>query len=201
MCGYIHEGEQPPEKCPVCGADKSMFILVEDNTAPDGKRDEVTIDYASKGLSPKIPAIIYDLVTSQHLHPISVHFPNGVLPVTAIFTIIAIVFSSDLFRHAAMANTTMVFLSMPLVIFSGYVDWKIKFGGQLSRVFMIKMICAGVVSAISLGLAIWWLADPDIIKSGAGKKILLLLLVLVDLGAAGVAGFLGGKLVFGNNTE
>ena len=25
VCGYIHNGEEPPEKCPVCGADKSLF--------------------------------------------------------------------------------------------------------------------------------------------------------------------------------
>ena len=27
VCGYIHEGEDPPEKCPLCGAPKSKFIL------------------------------------------------------------------------------------------------------------------------------------------------------------------------------
>ena len=25
ICGYIHKGEQPPEKCPVCGANKTFF--------------------------------------------------------------------------------------------------------------------------------------------------------------------------------
>lgn len=25
VCGYIHEGEEPPEKCPVCNAPKSKF--------------------------------------------------------------------------------------------------------------------------------------------------------------------------------
>ena len=25
VCGYIHEGAEPPEKCPQCGADKSKF--------------------------------------------------------------------------------------------------------------------------------------------------------------------------------
>ena len=26
VCGYIHEGPEPPDECPVCGADKSQFI-------------------------------------------------------------------------------------------------------------------------------------------------------------------------------
>ncbi len=26
VCGYVHEGTEPPEKCPVCGAPKEKFI-------------------------------------------------------------------------------------------------------------------------------------------------------------------------------
>jgi len=29
VCGYIHEGEAPPDICPVCGAHKFQFILYE----------------------------------------------------------------------------------------------------------------------------------------------------------------------------
>lgn len=25
VCGYVHEGEEPPEVCPVCGAPKKDF--------------------------------------------------------------------------------------------------------------------------------------------------------------------------------
>jgi len=25
VCGYIHEGTEPPDECPVCGAPKEMF--------------------------------------------------------------------------------------------------------------------------------------------------------------------------------
>ena len=30
VCGYIHEGETPPEKCPICKAPASKFIKQED---------------------------------------------------------------------------------------------------------------------------------------------------------------------------
>ena len=30
VCGYIYEGEQPPEKCPQCGVPGSKFNKVED---------------------------------------------------------------------------------------------------------------------------------------------------------------------------
>ncbi|WP_423218584.1 rubredoxin-like domain-containing protein [Syntrophothermus lipocalidus] len=28
-CGYIHEGPEPPDICPVCGAPKNMFVPIE----------------------------------------------------------------------------------------------------------------------------------------------------------------------------
>ncbi len=30
ICGYIHEGDSPPETCPICGADASKFEEVAD---------------------------------------------------------------------------------------------------------------------------------------------------------------------------
>ncbi len=32
VCGYVHEGDNPPEKCPQCGVDGSKFKVVEENT-------------------------------------------------------------------------------------------------------------------------------------------------------------------------
>lgn len=26
VCGYIHEGDEPPEVCPICGAAKEEFV-------------------------------------------------------------------------------------------------------------------------------------------------------------------------------
>jgi rubrerythrin len=28
ICGYIHDGEQPPYRCPVCGAPAELFELL-----------------------------------------------------------------------------------------------------------------------------------------------------------------------------
>lgn len=33
VCGYLHEGEAPPEFCPKCGAPKSKFVLLDDEEA------------------------------------------------------------------------------------------------------------------------------------------------------------------------
>jgi len=33
VCGYIHEGDAPPEKCPQCGAPKEKFVLLADSSS------------------------------------------------------------------------------------------------------------------------------------------------------------------------
>ena len=30
ICGYVHEGEEPPDMCPVCDAPKDLFFLLKD---------------------------------------------------------------------------------------------------------------------------------------------------------------------------
>lgn len=33
VCGYIHDGDEAPERCPKCGAPKEKFALVEEDMA------------------------------------------------------------------------------------------------------------------------------------------------------------------------
>ena len=32
VCGYVHEGNEPPEKCPQCGVPGSKFTVMEEGT-------------------------------------------------------------------------------------------------------------------------------------------------------------------------
>ena len=52
VCGYIHIGEQAPEKCPQCGAPKEKFELKEDN-ADKSYADEHKIGVA-QGLDEEV---------------------------------------------------------------------------------------------------------------------------------------------------
>jgi rubrerythrin len=36
ICGYIHEGEQPPYQCPICGAPAKLFERLNDDDSPAG---------------------------------------------------------------------------------------------------------------------------------------------------------------------
>lgn len=205
LCGYIHTGDEPPEKCPVCGADKSKFILVEpaESEAPE---ESAEAPKTSSGPSPtetppgssrdRAVKMALDLMSKHHVHPISVHIPNGVLPVSVIFIFIAAVFNVENLALAAFYNMVFVLLSMPLVLFTGFNEWRLKYNQVKSGLFIAKIAAAGVVLATTLISVLWSAFDPLAALPGSSHRGLFLALHLVMLVAAGVSGFIGGKLVF-----
>ncbi|MBU0986379.1 MAG: rubredoxin [Proteobacteria bacterium] len=197
VCGYIHEGEEPPDTCPVCGADRSKFveIISEEPPAEDFDRPE-PLQPSSAPKSSRFYDVLTALMSKHHAHPVSVHIPNGVAPVAVIFLCLSIFFQLENFATASFYNMFFVALCMPLVLFSGYIDWKKRFGGNLTGLFIAKMICGALVSILSVILVVWRIIDPGVSLGAAPHRWMFLLGHLILLGAAITAGFLGGKLVF-----
>ncbi len=54
VCGYIHFGEEPPEKCPRCGAPKEKFVLLSEATVKEAKvnsnGEAYNVDYKAEVL-------------------------------------------------------------------------------------------------------------------------------------------------------
>jgi uncharacterized membrane protein len=212
VCGYVHQGEEPPEKCPVCGADKSLFEeIIEtpaDDAAAPGKTPPPdspepsagprTVDLGPEPTTPlgRVLHLVMGQMLKHHAHPISVHFPNGVLPVAFIFIVLSVLFESRAMETAAYCNLVFVVLALPVVLFSGYVEWQKRYKGFHSRQFMVKITCAVAVFALSLLVVIWWTVSPDILRVPSSGRTLFMLCNLAALAAAGIAGLIGGKLVF-----
>lgn len=194
VCGYIHEGIEPPEKCPICGADRTKFVEMPE---ADGQTAGNHTELPHNGKK-TIPRSVYALavlwMTRLHIHPISVHLPNGLLPVAVLFLLLSSFFQLPSLGVAAFYNLIVVVVAMPLVFFSGYIDWKSRYGGQLTGVFIAKMGCAISVFCLGLVLVVWRMVDPA--AADSGWRMMFLLLHLFILAAAGLAGYLGGKLVF-----
>lgn len=54
ICGYVHEGENPPEKCPQCGASSDKFVEVVDiNNLQFADEHRIGV---AKGLDAKVVA-------------------------------------------------------------------------------------------------------------------------------------------------
>jgi rubredoxin/uncharacterized membrane protein len=207
VCGYIHTGDEPPEKCPICGADRSEFIEVTESdeaqekkasqdtktSTPEPKQGPV-LDSSKPESRPY--GLITDLMIKHHIHPVSVHFPNGVVPVAVLFIFLAVFFQFTGLARASFYNMVVVVLSLPLVLFSGFNEWQKKYQSSLTSMFMIKIIAALVVTVVALIIVLWHLIDPNVINANSASKTGFLLLHLIMLAAAGIAGFIGGKLVF-----
>lgn len=215
VCGYIHEGPEPPDPCPVCGADKSFFEeVVEDGDAdpqtiiPAGDQEQVSAAPSPQGppaldLGPT-PATIFgrgfqfiiQQMLKHHAHPITVHIPNGVLPIAFIFIILAVITGSENLQTAAYFNMIFVVLTLPVVIITGYIEWKIRYKGFMTPRFATKIAAAGIVTVSAVIVVAWWYSDPNILLNPSPLKWVFIGLNLVGFGAAATAGLIGGKLVF-----
>jgi len=218
VCGYIHKGPEPPDKCPVCGADKSEF---EEIIEPSTGVGEVLQDGVGTGPVPETSAAkstpvsetrnsgtqaanfsgglfksIVGLMLKHHLHPISVHIPNGVLPVSVIFIVLGVFFEYSALQTAALYNMGFVVLTIPFVLFTGYIEWRNRYQSALTHLFIAKIIAAVVVSITSVIAVVWWILIPDVLQAGYPARWVFIALILIMLIAATVAGFIGGKLVF-----
>jgi len=235
VCGYIHEGEEPPDECPVCGADKSMFEEVteeepqvseaadtqkeaEGKSAAEKKPDaEAQSDEKTPGKEKPKPAakpdpraydlgpvpgtvqgraayILHQQMLKHHGHPMVVHIPNGVLPMAFIFMILTALFQVPGFCTAAFWSLAFVVITLPAVIYSGYIEWQKRYRGYPSDRIIKKIIAASVVAVSSVAALIWWIFDPDVLSSSLRWGFIFL--NLVTLAAAIIAGYIGGKYVF-----
>lgn len=201
ICGYIHTGAEPPETCPVCGADRSKFVLLEElvTTGNDVVQEPSPAVDTPSPQAPVAGAFLdryrrwIDIAIDNHAHPIAVHIPNGVVPVTVAMVLLAALFDWSTIGQASVYNMGFIFLSMPAVLFTGYLHWQYKFGGNMTDLFKWKIICGGIVFVLSFILFVWGVFYPE---SARDPGFFYLLLHIVMLGFAGVAGWLGGKLVF-----
>lgn len=206
VCGYIHEGEEPPEICPVCGADRSKFVEIVDEENDEKKSKIDPLEPETEAIVSDAPGTtleplskydrLYQLTVKHHIHPISVHIPNGVLPVSVFFILLAVIFKFTGLSQAAFYNLICVVFAMPVVLFSGVIVWQKKYNGVMTKLFLTKMICGGVVSLSAMILVIWYIVDPGVLTLTSAHLVAFLFVGMVMLGAAVTAGFLGGKLVF-----
>jgi rubredoxin/uncharacterized membrane protein len=205
VCKYIHEDDAPPEKCPICGVPASRFVLLEETGEPEAaprveKKEPLLVsEPAPEGPESKPgPDSFYEKLTRflvrHHTHPVMVHMPNGILPAVAVLFILGCLFDYSLFVKAGFINLVFVILALPLVLFSGILEWQIKYQAALTTIFKVKILAATLTTTSCMISVIWYLIDPDVLNSSKGWVFLLLNLGM--LASAGVAGHIGGKLVF-----
>lgn len=209
VCDYIHEGDEPPEVCPVCGADKSKFaeVVEEVKAAEPGQGPTAgataagvgadTAPNDKQGLPASLLAFANTQIVRHHLHPIMVHTPNGIIPMAVVFLFIAALFTAPLFDIASLYSLVFVLIAMPVVLYTGYVIWQKRYRGAMTHIFKLKIGAATVATVSLVILLIWRAAQPAVLTTPSFGRWFFLALAVIMLGAIGLAGHIGGKLVFG----
>ena len=208
VCKYIHRGDKPPEKCPVCGVDGSKFVEIDEASIPEKmpvrKKPGATFESGrSKTIKgERVPPLIKEtgfekiksLLVRHHAHPVSVHTPNGLLPAAVIFFFLAWIFDYALLSRVAFVNLICVIIALPFVIFTGILEWQKKYKGANTTIFKLKILAASLTSVSCAINFVWYLVNPDILSSP--KSWVFIFINLIMLASAGIAGHIGGKLVF-----
>ena len=164
------------------------------NTRPDPRAYD--LGEPPKGGAARLYYLLLDQMLKHHAHPVSVHIPNGVIPFSFIFILLFLITGWRPLETAAFVNMIFVLLTMPFVLFSGYIEWQKRYRGFLSKRFVQKIAYASAVAFFALVLVLWWIIDRDVLLPGAPGRWVFVCFHAVMLGAAVMAGLIGGKFIF-----
>lgn len=172
VCGYIHLGEEPPDSCPVCGADRTQFILLAAGESP-----------------PR-----HSLMATFTLHPVAAHFPAGLFPTAALFLAFYAVVGNPGFEAAAFWLIVTATAVVPVSLGSGLYDWQKHFGGRRAPIFLKKIGLAVALLVLSLLAAFLRYGHPELLTATGWQRGLFLLCLLGMLGCVMLLGHYGAIL-------
>jgi len=182
VCGYIHEGDEAPEVCPVCGADRSQFVLLREDLPTSARH--------TSRLPRGMPS------AALHLHPILVHFPNGLMPTVWLFLGLFFLTGRASFEEGAFWLVVVVFATTPLSLASGIYNWRTCYAGMHAPIFTQKIVLT-IALLLFGGVAMLLRSSlPGVWSQTIYYLCLAGMLVCVTL-----LGYLGGKLIFSNTAK
>ncbi len=202
VCGYIHEGEDPPRTCPLCSAPAAEFSPVNEEASKTAKTKTTAVPSGDTGDSQVLPGFVKNNRLLKFLaghfplfqfHPITAHFPNGLIPVSVFFLVLAILFDPSCVEMTAFYLLCAATVVAPFTVITGIYNWKTRYKGAVTSKFMFKLyggIIFTILGVITIG---WRLVNPEVVETTAG---LYLLVNLALLGLVGALGHIGGGLVF-----
>lgn len=174
VCGYIHEGAQPPEVCPVCGADRSLFVPIEEAQ----------------------PNLLADLAANFRLHSVVAHFPCGLVPTMALFLPLVFFFAPTGMETAIFWLLLVVVAVTPVTLASGLYAWQKHFDGRRAGIFIKKIALALTLLVLGALAILLRYGQAELLESGDWRRWLYLLCLAGMLACVALLGHYGSKLVF-----
>jgi len=138
-CGFIMDENHVEDLCPACGLPKTVF------------------EPYTKKISPRRTFII-----DQHLHPISVHFPQVFIAVILFMLSFSFWVEDPLrgeFLIAAKLSISAFPFSVLLGFITGLIDGKIRFKKLKTPLLVRKAIVGTVLQVLSIAVLVLYLAN------------------------------------------
>lgn len=140
-----------------------------------------------------------------HWHPITVHFPNGLVPVSFLFFVLSLVAPKvgldrvqvEALELSGYWTLIIAVVAMPVVLVSGWRDWRAKYRASRTALFRRKIRAALLSGCLIAVLMVWRSAEPEVVAAAAPERWVFLALLAAAGVLGGQSGHLGGKLVHG----
>ncbi len=180
VCNYVHEGDEPPDVCPVCGKLKDAFV-------PETKSPK----HHHRGIS--------GLIEKMHAHPVSAHFPNGAMPLALLAWLGYLFLDIACLERMSLYLMLIAALAVPVTFFTGWSDAGHRFGTTTTGVFPEKKRWSWVLLIVA-GVFVGWRLSLGFNHIPAGASEIAIYTGFLTAASVLVArlGMLGGKLVFGH---
>ena len=153
VCGYLHQGDAPPERCPVCGVDASKFVLVTDE-ANGGKGTAQSRGLFAEMLETFVP------------HAVAAHFPTALLPTMVLFLLLYLVTDNASFEISIFYLSAVTLGMIPVTLLTGMWDWKRRYRGVWAPVFRKKLTLSSVLLGLGTIVVCWRWTTPDLLSVG-----------------------------------
>ncbi|WP_020675000.1 rubredoxin-like domain-containing protein [Geopsychrobacter electrodiphilus] len=184
VCGYVHQGDEPPDICPVCGVGSEKFeLLVEqsdDKSAPSG-----------------IKGLLREMIDTFMPHAVAAHFPNALVPTLGLFLMLCLLVGLKTLDHGIYLLLAMIAVSVPATVATGIYSWRHHYNGARSQIFHRKLILGGCLILICLEMLFMRYTNPELLIAPGGATWFFLALAAAALLCVTMLGHYGGMLVFG----
>lgn len=131
-----------------------------------------------------------------HSHQISAHFTTALFPVAIFFLILYFFSHCDSFCTTYFNLMILATFSTPISYLTGIIDWKLKFRGARTSIFIKKIWYGWVLTAIGLLCITWYWLYPTVFSSPGVASTVFLILNVSIIPVVVYLGYLGGRLAF-----
>jgi uncharacterized membrane protein/rubredoxin len=172
VCGYIHEGSEPPESCPICSADRSKFILLDTEKS----------------------SLFHEMISVFKLHPVLAHFPSGLIPTAAFFLVVYVATGKSDFEVAAFLLVVFATIIVPFSAWSGIHNWYKYLSARRAPVFYKKLGLALTLFTLGLIAITIRYNQPALLRTDDWCRWFYLFCIIGMLGCVGLLGHYGSVL-------